>query len=89
MTRTVSESDARSRRIRLTEEGLALVDRLMGRHVANEQRLVAGLTEDETVPARRPAPPLGPVPRIRVVRLTRVPSGLWGGRPAQVCGSSA
>ena len=47
VTRTVSESDARSRRIRLTEDGLALVDRLMGRHVANEQRLVAGLTEDE------------------------------------------
>ena len=47
VTRTVSESDARSRRVRLTADGLALVDRLMGRHVANEQRLVAGLTKDE------------------------------------------
>ena len=47
VTRTVSEADARSRRIRLTEDGLALVDRLMGRHVANEQRLVSGLTERE------------------------------------------
>jgi DNA-binding MarR family transcriptional regulator len=47
VTRTVSEADARSRRIRLTEEGLALVDRMMGRHVANEQRLVEGLTPAE------------------------------------------
>jgi DNA-binding MarR family transcriptional regulator len=47
VTRTVSESDARSRRIRLTEAGLALVDGLMGRHVANEQRLVEGLTPAE------------------------------------------
>jgi DNA-binding MarR family transcriptional regulator len=45
VTRTVSESDARSRRIRLTAAGLALVDRLMDRHVANEQRLVSGLSE--------------------------------------------
>ena len=47
VTRTVSESDARSRRIRLTEAGLALVDRLMGSHVANERRLVSGLTPRE------------------------------------------
>jgi DNA-binding MarR family transcriptional regulator len=47
VTRTVSSSDARSRRIRLTEDGLVLVDGLMGRHVANEQRLVAGLTPAE------------------------------------------
>ena len=47
VTRTVSEADARSRRIRLTEDGVVLVDRLMGRHVANEQRLVSGLTADE------------------------------------------
>ena len=47
VTRTVSHADARSRRIRLTPEGLALVDALMARHVANEQRLVAGLTERE------------------------------------------
>jgi DNA-binding MarR family transcriptional regulator len=47
VTRTVSRADARSRRIRLTEAGLALVDRLMGRHVANERRLVSGLTRRE------------------------------------------
>ncbi len=47
VTRAVSEADARSRRIRLTEDGLALVDRLMGRHVANEARLVSGFTAEE------------------------------------------
>jgi DNA-binding MarR family transcriptional regulator len=47
VTRTVSEVDGRSRRIRLTGDGVELVDRLMGRHVANEQRLVSGLTTRE------------------------------------------
>jgi DNA-binding MarR family transcriptional regulator len=47
VSRTVSEHDARSRRIRLTDAGFALVDRLMADHVANEARLVAGLTADE------------------------------------------
>ena len=47
VTRTVSASDARSRRIRLTEAGLLLVNGLMARHVANEQRLVAGLDPQE------------------------------------------
>jgi DNA-binding MarR family transcriptional regulator len=47
VTRTVSASDARSRRIRLTEAGLVLVNGLMARHVANEQRLVAGLDPQE------------------------------------------
>ncbi|WP_238342942.1 MarR family winged helix-turn-helix transcriptional regulator [Nocardioides cynanchi] len=47
VTRTVSASDGRSRRIRLTETGLVLVNRLMARHVANEQRLVSGLTAQE------------------------------------------
>jgi DNA-binding MarR family transcriptional regulator len=45
VTRTVSTEDARSRRIRLTDAGFDLVDRLMSRHVANEQRLVSGLSE--------------------------------------------
>jgi DNA-binding MarR family transcriptional regulator len=45
VTRTVSEDDARSRRIRLTARGFDLVDRLMERHIANEHRLVAGLSE--------------------------------------------
>jgi DNA-binding MarR family transcriptional regulator len=45
VTRTVSEADARSRRIRLTDRGFELVDRLMAVHIANEHRLVAGLSE--------------------------------------------
>jgi len=45
VSRTVSPDDARSRRIRLTEPGFDLVERLMGQHVANEQRLVAGLSD--------------------------------------------
>ncbi len=45
VTRTVSTEDARSRRIRLTEAGFGLVDRLMAVHVANEHRLVSGLSE--------------------------------------------
>jgi DNA-binding MarR family transcriptional regulator len=44
VTRTVSEADARSRRIRLTDRGFELVDRLMAVHIANEHRLVAGLS---------------------------------------------
>jgi DNA-binding MarR family transcriptional regulator len=44
VTRSVSVEDARSRRIRLTDEGFDLVNELMDRHVANEQRLVAGLS---------------------------------------------
>jgi DNA-binding MarR family transcriptional regulator len=45
VTRTVSAQDARSRRIRLTDAGFKLVDQLMAEHVANEQRLVSGLSE--------------------------------------------
>jgi DNA-binding MarR family transcriptional regulator len=45
VTRTVSEEDARSRRIRLTDSGFELVDRLMAVHLANEHRLVAGLSD--------------------------------------------
>jgi DNA-binding MarR family transcriptional regulator len=45
VTRAVSTDDARSRRIRLTRSGLELIDRMMSVHVANEQRLVAGLSE--------------------------------------------
>lgn len=45
--RNVCADDARSRRVRLTEAGLALVDDLVGRHVANEHRLVASFTASE------------------------------------------
>ena len=47
VTRTVSEDDARSRRIRLTEAGHALIDELVPQHLANERRLLAGLTDLE------------------------------------------
>ncbi len=45
--RTVDPDDARSRRVRLTEEGIGLIDRLFEQHMANEHRLVAGLTDLE------------------------------------------
>ncbi|QCW52052.1 MarR family transcriptional regulator [Nocardioides dongxiaopingii] len=47
VARTVCENDARSRRIRLTPAGLAVVDDVVERHLANETRLVAGLSEVE------------------------------------------
>lgn len=45
VTRTVSDADARSRRIALTAKGRRLVDDVLGTHVANEHRLVSGLSE--------------------------------------------
>jgi len=45
VTRTVSETDGRSRRIRLSDAGFDLVDRLMAVHIANEHRLVSGLSD--------------------------------------------
>lgn len=45
--RRISEDDARSRRVTLTDEGFALVEELLDRHVANEHRLVAGLDDLE------------------------------------------
>ncbi len=47
VTRTVSDSDGRSRLIRLTDEGLRICDHVLERHVANEHRLVAGLSDLE------------------------------------------
>jgi DNA-binding MarR family transcriptional regulator len=47
VTRTVSEHDARSRRVRLTDAGFEKVNGLMARHVANEARLVSGLSEHD------------------------------------------
>ena len=44
VTRTVSEEDARSRRIALTQPGRDLIDRLLPLHIENERRLLAGLT---------------------------------------------
>jgi DNA-binding MarR family transcriptional regulator len=41
--RVRDDRDRRSVRIRLTPAGLALIDDLVGRHIANEARLLAGL----------------------------------------------
>lgn len=45
--RAPSREDGRSRRVRLTERGRALVDELLPRHVANEERLLAALPADD------------------------------------------
>jgi DNA-binding MarR family transcriptional regulator len=47
VTRSVSETDGRSRRVRLTDRGFDLIERLVAEHVANEHRLVAGLSRQE------------------------------------------
>ena len=47
VTRTVCADDARSRRIELTAAGIALIDELVPKHLANERRLLAGLTDLE------------------------------------------
>lgn len=47
VTRRVSDHDARARLIRLTAEGLRLVNIAIEEHVANEARLLAGLTAGE------------------------------------------
>ncbi len=47
VTRVASPTDGRGRLIGLTAEGVALVDRLVVAHVANERGLLAGLTEAE------------------------------------------
>jgi DNA-binding MarR family transcriptional regulator len=44
VTRGPAASDGRGRVVALTDEGRALVDRLMPAHLANEDRLLAGLT---------------------------------------------
>jgi DNA-binding MarR family transcriptional regulator len=47
VTRTVSAEDGRSRTIALTVEGRTLIDDLFPKHVANERRLLAGLSAGE------------------------------------------
>lgn len=47
VARSVAAEDGRSRPVRLTPRGRALVDRLLERHVANERRLLSGLSADE------------------------------------------
>ena len=45
--RTVCGHDARSRHVRLSAAGRVIVDDLVEQHVANEHRLLAGLTDLE------------------------------------------
>lgn len=47
VTRRVSEVDARARLIRLTAEGRRIVDEAVVDHVANEERLLSGLSASE------------------------------------------
>lgn len=47
VSRTVSADDARSRVVSLTEEGVRLVDAVLPRHLANEERLLAPFTAAE------------------------------------------
>lgn len=45
--RSVCDNDARSRRIRLSDAGRTAIDDLVEQHVANEHRLLSGLTDLE------------------------------------------
>lgn len=47
IARRPDPADRRAIRVRLTEEGLALVDRAVVDHVANEERMLEGLTAEE------------------------------------------
>ena len=47
VTRRVGDGDGRRRTVALTPRGLALIDRLFVEHMANEHRLLAGLTSRE------------------------------------------
>ncbi|MBS45373.1 MAG: MarR family transcriptional regulator [Nocardioides sp.] len=47
VARERAAGDGRGRVVRLTDAGLALVDRLVEQHVANEHRLLAGLAPSE------------------------------------------
>ena len=45
--RSVAEADSRGRLITLTAEGVALTDELIGVHLDNQHRLLAGLSGDD------------------------------------------
>lgn len=47
VTRSVREEDARGRRITLTAAGVELIDRAVTAHIANEHRLLSGLSDLE------------------------------------------
>lgn len=45
--RVPDQEDRRSVRVRLTDQGRAMVDEIIGPHVANEVRLLAGLAPED------------------------------------------
>lgn len=47
VTRVVDEQDRRGRKVRLTDVGRRLIDRAFTAHMANEQRLVGPLSDDD------------------------------------------
>lgn len=47
VTRSVAEADSRGRSIALTEAGLRLTDELMATHLANQRKLIEGLSAAE------------------------------------------
>ena len=47
VTRRISERDARARVVALTEQGLTVIDRAFTEHMANEHRLLEGLSPIE------------------------------------------
>lgn len=49
VTRTVSATDGRGRDIRLTDDGVRLVDRLIAEHLANERGILEGLPASDQV----------------------------------------
>jgi DNA-binding MarR family transcriptional regulator len=48
VTRRASEIDGRARVVALTPQGLELIDRAFTEHIANEHRLLRGLSGEES-----------------------------------------
>ncbi len=53
VSRRTDEADARVRRVALTPDGLALIDRAFTDHMANEHRLLDGLTASDRATLER------------------------------------
>lgn len=53
VSRTPDPSDGRGSVVALTEKGFALIDALIGEHVANQHRLMAGLDKAESTELNR------------------------------------
>lgn len=53
VSRSVVESDARGRVVALTPAGMTLIDRLIEEHLANEARILRGLTDSDRAALER------------------------------------